>query len=202
MYDQQQSPPMQQQGGYPNYSAAGVDPRLANGQPAKTNGLAIAGLILAFIMAPVGLILSVVGLIQAGKRGQKGKALAVIGIVVSLLSIILVTVVFVAAAGKVSTLADPGCTAGKAAILDNAANAADASNPDTMKTALQATITGLNSAASQAKHDNVRDAAKALADDYTQLLNAVNTGTPPDSNLTTKLGTDGNKFDSLCSLGS
>jgi hypothetical protein len=195
MYDQQQSPPLSSQGGYPSNYPPPPEPRRS------TNGLAIAGFILAFLMAPVGLILSVVGLIQAGRRQQKGKVLAGAGIVISLLSIALVSVVFVMAAGKVSTLADPGCTTGKAAVLDNQTKVSDPSDLAGMKAGLQATITGLNDAAAKAKHDNVRNAATALADDYTQLLNALNATAAPDASLTSKLATDGQTFDSLCSVG-
>ncbi len=181
------------------------DPSLPPAPPAPpnptTNGLAIAGFILAFLLAPVGLILSVVGLTQAGKRQQKGKVLAVFGIIISLLIMAGVTVAVVAAGNKVATLADPGCTNGKKAILDNAASAADGANPATMKAGLQATIDGLNSAAAKANHDNVRDAMKVLAGDYNQLLQAVNSGVAPDAGLSEKLTADANKIDSLCSIG-
>src|SRR5690349_9287363 len=196
MYDQQQSsPPYTSQGGYPPNYPPPAPPRKS------TNGLAVAGFILAFLMAPIGLILSIVGLIQAGRRQQKGKGLAIGGVVVSLLSIISVTVAVVALGSAASTLADPGCTTGKAAVLDNQAKLSDPSDVEGMKAGLQATITGLIDAAAKAKHENVRNAAKALADDYTQLLNALTAAAAPDANLTGKIETDGRTFDSLCSLG-
>src|SRR5262249_926005 len=105
---------------------AGGPPYGGPPQQPGTNGLSIAGLVLAFLFAPLGFILSIVALIQAGKRGQKGKGLAIGGIIVSLLIMIVSGVLIVAAASTVSTvskLADPGCTTGKAAILDNAAKA-------------------------------------------------------------------------------
>jgi peptidyl-prolyl cis-trans isomerase B (cyclophilin B) len=52
-----------------------------------TNPLAIAGLILAFIFWPVGLVLSIVALTQISSKPQKGKGLAIAGIVISLLII-------------------------------------------------------------------------------------------------------------------
>jgi len=166
-------------------------------QPQGTNGLSIAGLVLAFIIAPVGFILSIIGLVQAGKRGQKGKGLALAGIIVSLLLMIGSGVLVAATASKVTKLADPGCTTGKSAVLDNQSKV---SNPDTIKDGLTATIAGLNSAAAKAKHDDVRNAMKALADDYGQMLNAINTATPPSSELTDKIVKDGEKVDSLCSI--
>jgi hypothetical protein len=171
------------------------------GQPPPqqgTNGLSIAGLILAFVAAPIGFILSIIGLVQAGKRGQKGKGLALTGIIVSLVLMIGSGVLVAAAASKVTKLADPGCTTGKSAVLDNQSKV---SNPDTIKDGLTATIAGLNSAAAKAQHDDVRNAMKALADDYSQMLNAINTATPPSSELTDKIVKDGEKVDSLCSIG-
>ncbi len=48
-----------------------------------TNGLAIAGFVLAFFMPLVGLVLSIVGLTQIKKRHQNGEGLAIAGIVIS-----------------------------------------------------------------------------------------------------------------------
>lgn len=178
--------------------AGGPPPYGSQPPPQGTNGLSIAGLVLAFLFAPIGFILSIIGLIQAGKRGQKGKGLAVAGIIVSLLVMIGSGVLIAATASTVTKLADPGCTVGKSAVLDNTDKI---SNPDTLKQGLQATITGLDSAVAKAKHSDVRDAMKALRDDYNQMLQAVNTGTAPDSNLTNKITSDGNRVDSLCSIG-
>ncbi len=57
--------------------------------PAKFNGMAIAGFILSFLCSILGLILSAVALGQINKSGgtQKGKGLAVAGIVISIISI-------------------------------------------------------------------------------------------------------------------
>ncbi len=49
------------------------------------NGLAIAGLVLAFFIPLVGLILSILGLSAVKKNNQKGKGLALAGIIVSVL---------------------------------------------------------------------------------------------------------------------
>jgi hypothetical protein len=72
----------------------------------KTNSLAIAGFILSFIFALVGLILSIIGFKQVKKTGEKGNGLAVAGIVISSLSIVtsaIITVfVFVLGTGFVN----------------------------------------------------------------------------------------------------
>jgi hypothetical protein len=166
--------------------------------PKSTSGVAIAGFILAFLIAPLGLILSIVGLVQTGGGRRKGKGLAIAGVVISLLLIIGSGALILAVGNKVATLADPGCTTGKAAILDNADKL---SSQDTIKDGLQATITGLASAQAKAKHDNVRNAMKALDDDYTQLLSAVTNGTQPAANLQAKIDADAKTIDSLCSVG-
>jgi hypothetical protein len=166
--------------------------------PKSTSGVAIAGFILAFLIAPLGLILSIVGLVQTGGGRRKGKGLAIAGVVISLLLIIGSGALILAVGNKVATLADPGCTTGKAAILDNADKL---SSQDTIKDGLQTTITGLASAQAKAKHDNVRNAMKALDDDYTQLLSAVTNGTQPAANLQAKIDADAKTIDSLCSVG-
>jgi hypothetical protein len=188
-------------------AAPAADPSLGAPAPAPqqgTNGLAIAGLILAFVIAPIGFILSLIGLIQVNKRRQKGKGLAITGIIVSLLAIaigVTAVVAVMATVGKnVATIADPGCTTGKAALLDNETKTSS-SDPATLKEGLQSTIDGLNSAAAKAKHDNVRNTAKAVSNDYSQLLQALNTGTQPSAGLEEKMQADGNEFDKLCTLG-
>lgn len=57
----------------------------------KTNGMAIGGFVLSCvsilmcggIASIIGLILSIVGLSQIGKNGEKGKGLAIAGIIIS-----------------------------------------------------------------------------------------------------------------------
>ena len=76
--------------GYPQPAGAPF-----TGEP-KTNGMAIAGLILAFIApcAMIGLILSIVGMIQINNSqgAQKGKGLAIAGIVVAAFMFIVMVV--------------------------------------------------------------------------------------------------------------
>ena len=51
-------------------------------QPGRTNVLAVLALILAFLIAPIGLILGIVALTQIRKRGESGTGLAVAGVVI------------------------------------------------------------------------------------------------------------------------
>lgn len=162
-------------------------------QPAQqgTSGLAVAGLILAFLLAPIGFILSLIAIFKTGAGKAKGRGLAIAGVIVSVVVIGGSTALVLAAAN--STVADPGCTAGKEAIL-NSANNADPSN-------LQTVIDELNAAAAKAKHDDVRDAMKAIADDYTQVQNGTKTGQMP-AGILDKVKADAQKVDDLCTIGS
>jgi hypothetical protein len=194
-FDQQYSQPTGQLPG-------GVPP-VPPAPPAKagTNGVAIAGFVLAFLIAPIGLILSIIGLVTASRSGQKGKGLAIGGIVVALLLSISGIVIVATVGNKVATLVDPGCTTGKAAIVDNASKLSG-SDPAVIKSGFQATVDGLTSAASQAKHDNVRAAMTALRDDYQKLLDAITSGTQPDPSLQDKIDADAKAIDALCTVGS
>lgn len=159
--------------------------------PRGTSGLAIAGLILAFLMAPVGFILSLVAVFKTGKGRSKGRGLAVAGLIVSTLIIGGTTTAVVLALN--STVADPGCVAGKAAIVSNGTSV----DPASLKT----TIDGLNAAAAKAKNDDVRAAMTALADDYAKMRDGIAAGELP-AGLTEKIAADGATIDSLCTIGS
>ncbi|HLL68209.1 MAG TPA: hypothetical protein VK453_21205 [Micromonosporaceae bacterium] len=175
----------------------------APAQPSErgTNGLAVAGLVLAFLLAPVGFVLSIIAFVQAGKRGQRGKGLAIAGIVVSILVMASAGAAVYALGRNASTIADPGCVAGKAAILDNAGKMDAAGDPAAAKAVIQTTIDELTAASGKSKKAAVRSALDTLVQDYTTLLQAINTGTPPDPGFEAKVTADGEKLDSLCTLG-
>lgn len=87
--------PPQQPPGYTPQPPYGQQPygQSPYGQPAytprpKTNGLAIAGFICAFLISLVGLILSIIALVQINNSNgmQKGKGLAIAGIIIAVLS--------------------------------------------------------------------------------------------------------------------
>jgi phosphotransferase system glucose/maltose/N-acetylglucosamine-specific IIC component len=180
--DQQFPPPPPGQPGY----APPAPP-----QQRSFSGLAITGFILAFLIAPLGFVLSLIAVFTTGAAKARGRGLAIAGVVVSL--IVMVGVGSIVYAVSQSTVADPGCVAGKAAIIKGAEKVDAAS--------LQTTVDELKAAAGKAKHDEVRDAMNTMADDYSQLLNAIKTGDMPD-NLESKITTDVNKVDSLCTIGS
>jgi hypothetical protein len=143
-----------------------------------TSGLAVAGLILAFLLAPIGFILSLIAIFKTGPGRSKGRGLAIAGLIVSLLAIGGAVTAGLVIAN--STVADPGCT-------DPAS--------------VQPMIDKLNAAAGKAKHDDVKAATKALADDYTALLKGAKAGKEP-AGIQQKIEADAAKFDSLCTVGS
>ena len=161
-------------------------------QPQGRSGLAIAGFILAFFLPLIGFILSLIAIFKTGAGKAKGRGLAIAGVIISV--VIMAGAIIAIAAVANSTVADPGCTEGKAAILKTANTSPDAAS-------LQKTIDELNAAAAKAKHDDVRNAVKAMANDYTQMLTAVKTGNVP-SGLMDQVTKDGQTLDSLCTIGS
>ena len=68
----------------------------------KTTVLAIVGFIFAFIMPIVGLICSIIGRNKAPECGGNGKGLATAGIVISVVWMVLVIIIYAAAACAVA----------------------------------------------------------------------------------------------------
>ena len=73
----------------PQYTTAAPSASYQSAEP-KTNGLCTAGFVVSLlslfccgITAIIGLILSICGAVSAGKKGQKGKGLAIAGIIIS-----------------------------------------------------------------------------------------------------------------------
>lgn len=62
----------------------------------RWNGMAIAGFVCSFIFSIVGLVLSIIGYNQTKKTGEKGKELALAGIIISGLSIVMTIVMIIA----------------------------------------------------------------------------------------------------------
>ena len=80
--------PQHGQPGYGQQPAYGQQPSgwaPAPQQPQGTNTMAIVGFVLAFLVSPVGLVLSIIGLRQTGRRHEGGRGLAIAGIVIGAL---------------------------------------------------------------------------------------------------------------------
>ena len=72
-----------------------ASPDAQDAQKKPVNGIAIAGLILSVLFAPLGLVLSIIGLVRSKKMDGVGRKLGIAGIVISVLVIVCVIVFIV-----------------------------------------------------------------------------------------------------------
>ena len=95
--------------------------------PAGTDGMAIAGLVLAFLAWPVGLGLSIAALVRTRRSGRPGKGLAIGGIVVSALAFVgtVISVIFFVTAGIALVEAEEERVAAASAAAEAAEAAAE-----------------------------------------------------------------------------
>lgn len=62
----------------------------------KLNSMALLGFVLAFFISIGGVAVSVAALVQIGKTGERGKGLAIAGIVIGAVSILLTIIAIIA----------------------------------------------------------------------------------------------------------
>jgi hypothetical protein len=189
-----------------------------NGSKKRGNGFAVAGIILAVLLAPLGLILAIVGLVKSGARDGAGKVLSIVAIVVSLIVGGAITAGIVAI--RNSTVVDPGCIAAESSArgmdstmnADNNAISKDENNPAAEKTDLkkfgdhlQTFIAQLNAAEAEAEHQSVKDKIGQLSGDLSGMLTALQAIEKGDTSQVSKvdsyanlLNSDGTAIDQLC----
>jgi hypothetical protein len=73
-------------------------------QPSRANAFAILGFIFAFVISPLGLIFSIIGLAKAKKMGGKQKGLAVAGLIISIISILITIIYITLIAGAIGVI--------------------------------------------------------------------------------------------------
>ena len=73
-------------------------------QPSRANAFAILGFIFAFVISPLGLIFSIIGLAKAKKMGGKQKGLAVAGLIISIISILITVIYITLLAGAIGVI--------------------------------------------------------------------------------------------------
>lgn len=97
-YGQQPQPPYGQQPQYNPYAQPGY-------ATPTTNGLAIAAIICGFLIGPLGLIFGLISLSQINKSGgmQKGKGLAITGIVFGGLSVLWIVIAILGGIASAAT---------------------------------------------------------------------------------------------------
>ena len=183
--------------GYPG--APGFFPP-AEPQPVKrTNGFAVASLIFGIIGGvPLGIIFGIIGLVRA-KTVLSGKAMAWIGIVLSVLWAVPLTILIAIGASHATKALDPGCTSARTTLTGmDQKIASDANNIDAFKGDLQTTITALKEAASKTKSANARTAMTNTAADFQALLDSLNSGSQLSADFQTKLQADADSVDKEC----
>jgi hypothetical protein len=171
-------------------------------QPKGGNGFAVAALIFGIIGGSVlGLIFGILGVARA-KKVNRGKAMAWIGIVLSIIWLIgqIAFVVFVA--DKVAKVADPGCQAYQTVTTtySEAKLTADAADPAKFIADLNGIATGLKDAAGKAKSADAKTAIQAEADHVQALLDAINGGQAPDPGFEAQLNADDKAVADACGL--
>ena len=72
--------------------------------PSGTNVFAILGFVFAFLVSPLGLIFSIIGLSKAKKMGGKQRGLAIAGLIISIISIVIAIIYIVIIAGAVGAV--------------------------------------------------------------------------------------------------
>ncbi|HEX6450293.1 MAG TPA: hypothetical protein VF060_12635 [Trebonia sp.] len=193
------------------------------GSPRKRgNGFAAAGIILAILIWPLGLIFAIVGLSKSGERAGDGRVLSIVAIVLSVIvgaasiSVAAFTVIYK------PTVSDPGCVAAESTSRemnstlssDDQAIARDANNraagiADINRLAAddQSFVTRLNAAQAEATDQSVRDKIGRLSSDLSGMLSAIQAAEHGDSGQLDKIGTygsrlqgDGQAVDQVCSL--
>jgi hypothetical protein len=74
----------------------------------RVNAYAITGVVLAFVIFPLGLLFSIIGLVKSKARAGSGKILSIVGIALSLVAAVPFGIFVVQVFGST---ADPGCVA-------------------------------------------------------------------------------------------
>lgn len=82
----------------------------SNNVQSKTNGFAVAGFVLAFLIPLLGLIFSIIGLTKAKDYKGNGKGLSIAGIIISSILLLFTVLFFMSLASGVNEVAKNGST--------------------------------------------------------------------------------------------
>ena len=185
------------------------NPFVFTSKPNRRNYWATTGLVFAVLFWPLGLILSIVGMVKSKKWGDVGQGVSTIGLVVAL--------VFAAGTGlyffipRNADYTDPGCISAKLTLNGLQARlGTDTQQASSGPAGLSTSIADLNSlhatfqqAAAQATHQNVKDAFTQLDTDFTvyvhQLQDLANGGSDSQiDKIPVNFMTDVPKLDRAC----
>lgn len=166
------------------------------------NGFAVAALIFGIIGGVLfGLVFGIIGVVRSKKAG-KGKVMSWIGIILSVLWLIPIAILvphLLKTTDNVIKATDSGCMAATATVTGSEDKfTADESNPTALKADLQTIVTQLNADAAKSGNSAARASITVLAGDYQQLLDSVNSGTAPSTDLQNRMQSDADAVDSAC----
>ncbi len=108
--DQPHGAPGQPYGG-PGYGAPGYGGVAPAVDDRPTDVVSVVGLVLAFLLAPVGLVLSIIGLTRTSGGRRKGRGLAIAGVIVSVVMSLVLAAGVVALVALGRFVAEEGSTA-------------------------------------------------------------------------------------------
>jgi hypothetical protein len=167
--------------------------------PAQGNGFAVASLIFGLIGGSLlGLIFGFIGLSKAKKIGGKGRGMSIAGIILSVVWLAASIGVVVYVANQVVEQNDPGCAAARAFILKDSNMQFDTSSEAALKADLQAVVDELNTDADLARNAEAKTAIKAMAKDFQELLDAIDSGALPSADFDSRITRDGAAIDAAC----
>jgi hypothetical protein len=183
-----QYPGPQYPGQVPGYPVAPEPPK-------RTNGFAIAALILGIIsLFPLGLIFGIIGLVKS-KTYRSGKVMSWIAIVLSVLWII----PYAAVTPRILKATDPGCIN----VVTNVNNlltkmSGDAGDSTAGLNDLKALVTELKTDAGKSHNADAKNAMTTMANDVQSIIDQVSAGTMPSDAAFTKLDTDTDAINVAC----
>jgi hypothetical protein len=142
----------QQQFGTQPYGGYGQQGYGYGAPPQQSNGMAIAGLILAFLFWPVGLVLSIIGFNKSKQLGGSGRGQALAGIIISPIVGVIgigITVAVIAAANTVANVDQQQLNTlnSQLSSASSAASAAENNTPTTVDPADDPGCTSIESSA-------------------------------------------------------
>jgi hypothetical protein len=115
---------------YPGQEPYGQQPygQQPYGQPAKTNTMAILGLVFAFVFSPLGIVFSAMGLSQIKQRREGGRGLALAGLILSIVFVLLgvLMLVFALVVGSAAVSASSAIESAVSSASSAAGDAQDA----------------------------------------------------------------------------
>lgn len=139
-----QTPDYQGQPAYVQQPAYGqTAPGYPQAGPEKTNTMAILGLVFAFLFQPLGIIFSAIGLSQIKKTREKGRGLALAGLILSIIFLILGLILFFFVFVALNKVVEQAASGGSAA-AEESLGGDPAADPDGVLAACQTVIPAIS----------------------------------------------------------